>query len=68
MEPDSQRFPSPQWSRADSMLLDMVPNELIGVQLRGKPRLEMKLQPSPERLNVAGDSLGNVCWIPIQYD
>jgi hypothetical protein len=42
----------------DAVLAQVVPNELIGVEIRCIARQEVQLEPTLERLHIGGDNLG----------
>ncbi len=62
----SERFVSPQRGLAYALALEVVPDELVGVQLGRVARQEVQLQATGEALDVLRDRVGNVRGMAIE--
>ena len=61
-----ERFVSPQWRLPDPLPLEMVPDELVGVQLGRIARQEMQFQSPGQLLDVLGDHLGDMGGVAVE--
>src|SRR5258705_13551727 len=62
----AKRFVSAQWGLADALALEVVPDELVGVQLGRIARQEMQFQSPGQLLDVLGDHLSDVGGMAIE--
>src|SRR5678809_1212384 len=62
----AKRFVSAQRLFADALALEVVPDELIGVQLGRIAWQEMQLQAPLETLNILRHGLGDVCGVAVK--
>src|SRR2546425_4932360 len=62
----AKRFVLPQRGLADALALEMIPDELIGVQLGRVARQEMQLEATSEPLDVLRDHVGDVGGVAVE--
>src|SRR5947207_14003641 len=68
LDATAERFVTPQRRLADALSLEMVPDELVGVQLGRIARQEMQFQTPGQSLDVLGDPLGDVCGVAVENE
>jgi len=66
-DPRSQGFVLPQWLLCNSPLSEMIPNELVGIEIRSVAGQEMDLQSSLLAPYVLGNSTSDVRWVPVDH-
>ena len=64
----AQRFMLEKGLLAHALPLEMVPDELVWVQLRGIARKEVQFKPPFEATHVVGDQLGDVRRVPVENE
>src|SRR5437899_1202858 len=62
----AERFIAPQRGLADALTLEVIPDELVGVQLGRVARQEMQFEATGEPLDVLGDHLGDMRGVAIE--
>src|SRR5260370_4757050 len=61
-----ERFVLPQWGLDDALALEVVPDELVGVQLGCVARQEMQFEAPREALDVLRNLLGDVRGVAVE--
>src|SRR6266849_3530712 len=62
----AERFVLPQRGLADALALEVIPDELVGVQLGRVARQEMQFEASREALDVLRNHLGDVRGVAVE--
>src|SRR6266508_446881 len=62
----AERFVLPQRGLADALALEVIPHELVGVQLGRVARQEMQLEATRETLDVLRDHFGDVRGVRVE--
>src|SRR5206468_1851448 len=57
-----------QWSLADALALEVVPDELVGVQFRRIAGQEVQFQTTGEPLNILRDHFGDVRGVAVENE
>src|SRR5712692_812492 len=66
LDATAERFVAPQRRLADALPLEMVPDELVGVQLGRIARQEMQFQTPGQSLDVLRDHLGDMRRVAVE--